>query len=399
MDLREGSSPALPMTEIDESRWRPPQRVFAAMVAWRADRLAEPVAKLRFLRRSAALFSSRPVSRALRSAQVRHFSALLLALGLLPIPIVSDGAGLMRPVLSRVTIAPGDEVVRVWQVEETEAHELYSNGLRVEKRYITPKVGAEPFVHYRRGDDAPEQRSTPFGIVFHTTESMALPFKENQNRALRRIGAGVLEYVRRISAYHYVIDRFGRVWRVVPEDEPAHHAGNSVWADESHFYLNLNSSFLGVSFEGPSRDESGEMPATAAQIHSGRLLTDLLRSRHRISAGNCVTHAQVSVNPDNMGIGYHTDWAANFPFEQMGLPDNYRIPPPAITLFGFQYGPSFLAATGERLWHGLDVADLELQLTAVASRTSLATFRSGLTQKYRRLYDKIKQPDFSQEGN
>ena len=83
MDLREGSSPALPMTEIDESRWRPPQRVFAAMVAWRADRLAEPVAKLRFLRRSAALFSSRPVSRALRSAQVRHFSALLLALGLL----------------------------------------------------------------------------------------------------------------------------------------------------------------------------------------------------------------------------------------------------------------------------------------------------------------------------
>ena len=228
---------------------------------------------------------------------------------------------------------------------------------------------------------------------------MALPFKENQNRALRRIGAGVLEYVRRISAYHYVIDRFGRVWRVVPEDEPAHHAGNSVWADESHYYLNLNSSFLGVSFEGPSRDESGEMPATAAQIHSGRLLTDLLRSRHRISAGNCVTHAQVSVNPDNMGIGYHTDWAANFPFEQMGLPDNYRIPPPAMTLFGFQYGPSFLAATGERLWHGLDVADLELQLTAVASRTSLATFRSGLTQKYRRLYDKIKQPDFSQEGN
>jgi len=387
------------MTEIDESRWRPPQRVFAAMVAWRADRLAEPIDKLRFLRRSAAFFSSRPVSRALRSAQVRHFSALLLALGLLPIPIVSDGARLIRPVLSRVTIARGDDLVRVWQVEATGAYELYSNGLRIEKRYTLPTHGSEPFVHYRRTNDAEEEGSAPFGIVYHTTESHALPFEERRNRDLRRIGAGVLEYVSRMRAYHYVIDRFGRVWRVVPEKEPAHHAGNSVWADESHYYLNLNSSFLGVSFEGPSRDESGQTPATAAQIHSGRLLTDLLRSRHRIVAGNCVTHAQVSVNPDNMGIGYHTDWAANFPFEQMGLPDNYRIPPPSMTLFGFQYHPTFRAATGERLWRGLDEADLELQRSAAASRTSLATWRRGLTQRYRHLYDKIKQPDFSQEGN
>lgn len=387
------------MMEVDESRWRPPQRVFAGMVAWRADSLAEPVAKLRFLRRTAAFFSSRPIRRALRSAQVRHFSALLLALGLLPIPIVSDGARLIRPVIDRVRVGQGEEVVKVWQVETTEAHELYSNGLRIEKRYSIPKHGAEPFVQFRRTDDFREQRTAPFGIVFHTTESHALPFEERQNRELRRIGAGVLDYVRRIRAYHYVIDRFGRVWRVVPEDEPAHHAGNSVWADDSHYYLNLNSSFLGVSFEGPSRDESGQTPATAAQIHSGRLLTDLLRSRHLILAGNCVTHAQVSVNPDNMGIGYHTDWAANFPFEQMGLPDNYRSPPPALTLFGFQYDPSFRAATGERLWRGLDTADLELQRAAVVSRSSLATYRRGLAQRYRHLYDKIKQPDFSLEGN
>ncbi len=387
------------MTELEESRWRPPQRVFAAVVAWRADSLVEPVAKLRFLRRSAAFFSNRPLRRALRSAQVRHFSAVLLALGLLPIPIVSDGARLIRPVISRLVIGQGDEVVRVWQVESSEAHELYSNGLRIEKKYALPKHGAEPFIQYRRTDDGREQRSAPFGIVFHTTESHALPFEETQNRALRRIGAGVLQYVRQIRAYHYVIDRFGRVWRVVPEDEPAHHAGNSVWADVAHFYMNLNSSFLGVSFEGPSRDEFGQTPATAAQIHAGRLLTDLLRSRHRIIARNCVTHAQVSVNPENMGIGYHTDWAANFPFEQMGLPDNYRIPPPAMTLFGFQYDPSFRVATGERVWRGLDEADLELQRTAVASRTSLVNLRRDLTRKYRHLYDKIKQPDFSQEGN
>lgn len=387
------------MTELEESRWRPPRRFSAAVVSWRADQIVEPVSRLRFLRRSAAFLSGHPIQRTLRSAQVRHFSALLLALGLLPIPIVSDGAGLKRTAIQRLAVGPGGLMAKVWQVESTDTQELYSNGLRIEKRYQLPRQEPVPFVRYRTLSEEPERRSTPFGIVFHTTESHALPFDETQNRALRRIGAGVLQYVRQIRAYHFVIDRFGRVWRVVPESEPAHHAGNSVWAEDHHFYLNLNSSFLGVSFEGPSRDETGQTPVTAAQIHSGRLLTDLLRSRYQIAARNCVTHAQVSVNPDNMGIGYHTDWAANFPFEQIGLPDNYQLPPPAITLFGFNYDASFRDATGERLWRGLDAADLELQSAAVAHKTNLAAWRSGLAQRYRRLYNLVRQPDFSLEGN
>jgi hypothetical protein len=387
------------MRELEESRWRPPRRFTAEIVNWRAEQIVEPVARLRFLRRSAAYLSDQPVRRALRSAQVRHFSALVLALGLLPIPTVSDGAGLKPTAIRRQMTAPGGLPQKVWQVESTEAQELYSNGLRIEKRYQLPRNEPVPFVRYRVTTEETERRSTPYGIVFHTTESHALPFEETQNGALRRIGAGVLQYVRQIRAYHFVIDRFGRVWRVVPESEPAHHAGNSVWAEEQHFYLNLNASFLGVSFEGPSRDETGQTPVTAAQIHSGRLLTDLLRSRYQIAARNCVTHAQVSVNPENMGIGYHTDWAANFPFEQIGLPDNYQLPPPAMTLFGFGYDTSFREATGERLWRGLDAADLEVQSAAVAHKTSLQAWRRGLVERYRRLYNAVKQPDFSQEGN
>lgn len=387
------------MIELEESRWRPPRRFSAAVVSWRADRIAEPISRLRFLRRSAAYLSSRPVRRALRSAQVRHFSALLLALGILPVPTVTDGAGLKPTAIRLESVGPGGLPAKVWQVESAETHDLYSNGLRIEKSYQLPRHDPVSFVRYRTATEETEQRSTPYGIVFHTTESDALPFEEKQNGALRRIGTGVLQYVRQIRAYHFVIDRFGRVWRVVPESEPAHHAGNSVWAEEQHFYLNLNSSFLGVSFEGPSRDESGQTPVTAAQIHSGRLLTDMLRSRYQIAARNCVTHAQVSVNPENMGIGYHTDWAANFPFEQMGLPDNYQVPPPAITLFGFTYDTSFRDATGERLWRGLDAADLEVQSAAVANKLSLQAWRRGLIQRYRRLYQAVKQPDFSQEGN
>ena len=33
------------------------------------------------------------------------------------------------------------------------------------------------------------------------------------------------------------------------------------------------------------------------------------------------------MNPGNMLIGYHTDWAGNFPFLELGLRDNYAAPP------------------------------------------------------------------------
>ena len=62
---------------------------------------------------------------------------------------------------------------------------------------------------------------------------------------LKRLGESLLEYVRRKHAYHYLIDRFGRVYRVVAESDTANHAGYSVWADDEWFYVNLNESFLG----------------------------------------------------------------------------------------------------------------------------------------------------------
>jgi N-acetyl-anhydromuramyl-L-alanine amidase AmpD len=45
---------------------------------------------------------------------------------------------------------------------------------------------------------------------------------------LKRIGESLLAYVRRKQAYNFVIDRFGRVYRVVPESDAANHAGNSI---------------------------------------------------------------------------------------------------------------------------------------------------------------------------
>ena len=120
--------------------------------------------------------------------------------------------------------------------------------------------------------------------------------------------------LRHKRAYHFVIDRFGRVFRIVQESDSANHAGRSVWADETLKYINLNHSFLGVSFETQTRSGAAASTLNPAQIYAGRMLTEMLRSKYRIAPRNCVTHAQVSVNAAQMLVGYHTDWAANFPF-------------------------------------------------------------------------------------
>ena len=192
-----------------------------------------------------------------------------------------------------------------------------------------------------------ERRTEPVGIVYHTTESLQAPFEPGQNNVLKRVGESLLEYVRRRRCYNFLIDRFGRVFRIVNESDAADHAGHSVWADDRYFYVNLNDSFIGISFEAQTVAGETTTSAGSAQVRAGAMLTEMLRSRYKIPGGNCVTHAQVSVNPSNMQIGYHVDWASSFPFEGLGLPDNYATPSPAISLFGFAFDASF-RATGRR---------------------------------------------------
>jgi hypothetical protein len=94
-----------------------------------------------------------------------------------------------------------------------------------------------------------------------------------------------------------------------------------------------------------------------------------------------VTHAQVSVNPENMRVGYHTDWASSFPFAQLGLPDNYARPLPAIVAFGFEYDATFLEWAGTRLYAGVELAEQELAREAAGG--SVAELRKMLRKRYR----------------
>jgi hypothetical protein len=284
-------------------------------------------------------------------------------------------------------LPPENPEPRAWLVENSGNAEIYSNGLRVDTKYAVPNH-RRSYIALPNGSLEPkegERRHQPAGIVFHSSESQQAPFEEGQNTTLKRIGESLLDYVRSHRIYNFVIDRFGRVYRVVVEDDAANHAGYSIWSDERWTYINLNESFLGVSFEAKSAHEEGGAEITSAQVRSATMLTEVLRARYRIPASSCVTHGQVSVNPSNMLVGYHTDWSTDFPFEQIGLPDNYALPLTAIWQFAFSYRPGYGGGSGSRIRWGVESAESILRQKASASGESPGAYRRILRQRYRRV--------------
>jgi hypothetical protein len=344
----------------------------ATLIEWRARRISDPILRLRYLRGTTApLDWPRPAT--------RLAGALLLCLFAIQ-PVRDAMAPLHPPGLAAPTA--DRQPPAAWPVESTADHDTYSNGLRIENQYA---VESRPrryavFAPNRPALDTAEWRTEPAGIDYHSTENHLAPLDPAHNAVLERIDEATLDYVRRIRAYHFVIDRFGRVYRVVAENEVANHAGNSIWADRQGVYLNLNAAFLGIAFEAHMGPDAA---LSVPQLQAGRALTDMLRSRYHLPADACVTHAQVSVNPANMQIGYHTDWARNFPFAAMGLDDNYRLLAPAVWLFGFGYGPEFVAASGGRIQPGLALAEASLQEEAMAWGLPAAQYARQLQKKYR----------------
>jgi len=295
--------------------------------------------------------------------------------------------------------APAPEV---WMVESDASGELYSNGLRIQNDFMEHnKPRRYPFLPAGPGTDpkaaltTPDWRTAPAGIVFHTTVSSTSPMLQRQNnQLLRSHGEQLMRYIARERLYNFVIDRFGRVYRIVPEDEYAYHAGFSLWSDGAGLYVNLNESFLGVAFETrPEALETGigpEASVTAAQVDSARLLTHMLRKRYGIDERNCVTHEMVSLNPDRGLVGYHTDWAGRFPFEALGLPDNYATPIPAVSDWGFRYDESLETLLGGSVWPGLRSAEKEFQRDTADRGQGVATRRRAVMRDYQALRVRLR---------
>ena len=195
--------------------------------------LADPVLRLRFLRTAAAVSRVRERRwwRGLRRFGLIALAACCAALVvLIPLFLLSRLRATERtlnappPTRAHVAAAvplpnPG-AASDVWLVEKSAQSEAYSNGLRIDNRFLAA-THARSYLAFPANGGQPVRRSQPAGIVFHTTESRQAPFEATKNRVLRRIGESLLEYVRRRQAYNFVIDRFGRVYRVVSEEEAA----------------------------------------------------------------------------------------------------------------------------------------------------------------------------------
>ena len=292
---------------------------------------------------------------------------------------------------------------KVWLAERGDGYEFYSNGARVLTGFETP--GDERrfyrFRFPRAGDGLESDTSTsPVGIVFHVSESDKLPFSGQFNSSLNNVSRALLEYARQHRLYNYVIDRFGRIYRIVRDEDVSNHAGNSVWGDRDDFYVNLNASFIGVCLEGKYTPGKAVGPEeiNEAQIYGARVLTAVLRSKYGILDRNCVTHGLVSINPSNHLLGYHTDWLSGFPFEALGLSNKNSSELIAVSEFGFRYDEAYLTAAGGSRWAGLESSDIKLKELAATGGTTLEGMRQIRWRVFQQAYDLEHRLDLEREA-
>jgi hypothetical protein len=283
---------------------------------------------------------------------------------------------------------------KVWLVEKQNENERYSNGLRI---LTTNQTTNRPrkFQIYDRNLEKPvtDFIDKPIGILYHSTESDLVDFVPTNTESIEAVSKDTLNFIKNNKSYNYLIDRFGQVYRIVQDGDVAYHAGRSVWADERGIIVELNESFIGISFETRSAD-TNESQLTEAQLISGRLLTGMLRSRYNIADTNCVTHGLASVNPDNGVIAYHYDWLKGFPFKAVGLTDKYELPPPSIAELGFVYdgGTINILGGGVNVVPGLAKAAAAFKQRAVKENTTPENLRLILRERCVNIMKKMREP-------
>lgn len=119
-----------------------------------------------------------------------------------------------------------------------------------------------------------EKRSEPVSVlVFHC---FALPTKKMLD-LLKKSGASV----------HYIIQRNGKVLKLVDEEKVAYHAGLSFWRNMN----GLNGKSIGIELQN---SEMGQQKYTAAQIKSLIKLAQDIIKRHNIEPQNIVGHSDIA---------------------------------------------------------------------------------------------------------
>lgn len=94
----------------------------------------------------------------------------------------------------------------------------------------------------------------------------------------------------KVSA-HYLIEEDGRLFRLVPEERRAWHAGVSFWKGEQ----GLNRASIGIELVNPGR-QFGYRPFPAAQIAVLTALLGEIRERWTVPDGRILGHSDIAPN-------------------------------------------------------------------------------------------------------
>ena len=148
----------------------------------------------------------------------------------------------------------------------------------------------------------------PDMIVLHYT---GMPTGEEALARLRDPAAKV--------SSHYLVEEDGRVFRLVPEERRAWHAGVSFWKGET----DLNTRSIGVEIVNPGH-EFGYRPFPDAQIAAVIALVSDIRSRWMVEDSRIVGHSDIA--PERK-----EDPGELFPWERLAKAGHglWVEPPPA----------------------------------------------------------------------
>ncbi len=296
----------------------------------------------------------------------------------------------------------------IWLVEKTKGAEIFSNRLHIITTHAIDNIPRK-YLRFPRsiqkGEKTFKTAGQISGIIYHASESDIFPFNPEMNASIKKHSADLIQYLKRNNSYHYFIDRFGRVYRIVRDDQAAFHAGRSIWADEDFYYLNLNHAFIGICFEGKDFESIEPDSSTSkgsksgpriapmanisindAQLRSGKELTDWLRFKYHIRQHNCVPHGLVSINLKRKLIGHHLDLSHGFPFQRFALANKYQSILPSIVDFGFTFDRFFMQIFKGKPWPGVNNSMAVLKQQANEKKINLAVYQKSLQKKFDSYY-------------
>jgi N-acetylmuramoyl-L-alanine amidase len=154
-----------------------------------------------------------------------------------------------------------------------------------------------------------ERVSPPDMVVLHYT---GMPTGEAALARLRE------DKSPRVSA-HYMIEEDGRLFRLVPEERRAWHAGVSFWKGQTA----LNAVSIGIEIVNPGH-EWGYRPFPDAQISTLLALMDDIRGRWSVPDGRIIGHSDIA--PDR-----RSDPGELFPWKRLAEAGHslWAEPPPS----------------------------------------------------------------------